>query len=115
MYNGEQISSGSAIVATNNTNNYAEYMSLINGMNDASDHGIKEIIVKGDSLLVINQVMGKWKVRNNILQNLHTEVTDKLSQFDTISFHHVPREENKLADAEANKAMDSYVKAVDDI
>jgi deoxyadenosine/deoxycytidine kinase/ribonuclease HI len=115
MFDGKQISSGSAIVATNNTNNYAEYMSLINGMNDASDHGIKDIIVKGDSLLVINQVIGKWKIRSAPLQNLHAEVIDKLSQFDTISFHHVPREENKLADAEANKAMDNYVKAVDDI
>jgi len=115
MFDGKQISSGSAIVATNNTNNYAEYMSLINGMNDAYDHGIKDIIVKGDSLLVINQVIGKWKIRSAPLQNLHAEVIDKLSQFDTISFHHVPREENKLADAEANKAMDNYVKAVDDI
>lgn len=115
MYNGTLISSGSAIVSTNNTNNYAEYMSLINGINDAYVHGIKEIIVKGDSLLVINQIMGKWKIRCKTLQNLHAEVIDKLSQFDTISFHHVPREENKLADAEANKAMDNYEKVVADI
>ena len=115
MYHGEQISSGSAIVSTNNTNNYAEYMSLINGMNDAYATGIKKLIVKGDSLLVINQIMGKWEIRSNSLKNLHAEVIDKTSQFDSISFHHVPREENKLADAEANKAMDNYEKIVTDI
>jgi len=115
MYNGEQISSGSAIVSTNNTNNYAEYMSLINGMNDAYAKGIQKLIVKGDSLLVINQITGKWKIRSAPLQNLHAEVIDKISQFNTISFHHVPREENTLADAEANKAMNSYEKVVADI
>lgn len=115
LLNNEKISSGSAIVSTNNTNNYAEYMSLINGINDAYEHGIKEIIVKGDSLLVINQIMGKWKIRCKTLQNLHAEVIDKLSQFDEISFHHVPREENKLADKEANDAMDKYETLTADI
>ena len=114
MHNDEVISSGSALVSTNNTNNYAEYMSLSNGMTDAHYRGIKTLCVKGDSLLVINQVTGKWKVRNPVLQNLHIEVVDKISLFSSISFHHVPREQNKLADAEANRAMDNYDKLIDD-
>lgn len=92
LLSNERISSGSAIVSTRNTNNYAEYMSLINGLNDAYSRGIKTLVVKGDSLLVINQIMGKWKIRCKTLQNLHAEVIDKLSQFDEISFHHIPRE-----------------------
>jgi len=115
MVNGKQIYSGSAIVSTKNTNNYAEYMSLINGMNDAYERGIKHLEVKGDSLLVIKQVQGQWAVRKATLQNLHTEVIDKITLFDTITFHHIPREQNKLADAEANKAMNNYEKITKDI
>lgn len=115
LLNNEKISSGSAIVSTKNTNNYAEYMSLINGLNDAYSRGIKTLVVQGDSLLVINQIMGKWKIRCKTLQNLHAEVIDKLSQFDDISFQHVPREENKLADKEANTAMDKYETLTADI
>ena len=60
-------------------------------------------------------IMGKWKIRCKTLQNLHAEVIDKLSQFDAISFQHVPREENKLADKEANTAMDKYETLTADI
>ena len=110
MYNGEQISSGSAIVSTNNTNNYAEYMSVINGIDDAYEKGIKNLVVKGDSMLVINQITGKWGIKNDVLLNLHSQIIDKISQFTSISFHHIPREENSLADKLANIAMDNYEK-----
>ena len=115
LLNNELVSSGSAIVSTNNTNNYAEYMSLINGLNDAHEKGMKRLIVKGDSQLVIKQVQGNWKVRAPSLQNLHAEVIDKITLFDSVTFHHVLRGKNKLADAEANKAMDSYEKITNDI
>ena len=108
MLNDEKVSSSSKLVSTENTNNYAEYMSIIIGLNDAYRREIKNLIVKGDSLLVINQITGKWKIRCKTLQELHSEVMDIITQFDEISFHHIPREENTLADKEANDAMDKY-------
>lgn len=115
LLDNQLVSSGSAIVSTNNTNNYAEYMSLINGLNDAHEKGMKCLIVKGDSQLVIKQVQGNWKVGAPSLQNLHAEVVDKITLFDSVTFHHVLHGKNKLADAEANKAMDSYEKITNDI
>ena len=108
LENGVVVSSESALVSTNNTNNYAEYMALINGLNDANSKGISKLLVKGDSKLVINQVTGTWKVKKEHLKKLHREVIDKISLFDKVEFTHVMREENTLADANANSAMDNY-------
>jgi ribonuclease HI len=105
--NNEVIYEGSSVVSLKNTNNYAEYMALINGLNQAKTLNIKHLSVKGDSLLVINQVLGKFKISSSNLKPLYHKVIELISYFDHIEFIHVGRHLNKTADKLANLAMDS--------
>ena len=88
------------------TNNQSEYSALILGLNEAISRNIKELQVYGDSLLVINQVTGKFKVNNVLLQELHKEVIKLTKNFDYIAFNHVYRDKNKRADQLSNMALD---------
>jgi len=89
------------------TNNQAEYHSLKGGLEMAAQLGIKEIDVYMDSLLVINQMKGIFKIRNRDLWPIHDAIKSLLPRFKKITFTHVPRELNKLADAEVNKTLDA--------
>lgn len=93
-------------VSDKNTNNFAEYMGLILGLAFAIDKGIEYLHVKGDSLLVINQLLGKWKVNSKNIEPLFKQAKKLVSTFKVITFNHVKREQNKVADMLANKAMD---------
>ena len=91
------------------TNNYAEYSSLIYSLNKAIELGIQDnkINVYMDSSLVINQVNGLWKVKHPNIIPLYAKVEKIIKLFNNITFTHVFRDNNKLADKLANKAMDS--------
>ena len=89
------------------TNNYAEYMGLILGLKQANSLGIKKMIVKGDSLLVIKQLRGEYKVNSESLKILYEQAKIEISQLNDVSFHHVDRKFNKEADTLANYAMDN--------
>ena len=89
------------------TNNQAEYHSLKGGLEAAHRMGAKEVHVYMDSLLVINQMKGIYKVKNRDLWPIHEAIKDLLPQFKKVSFTHVPREYNKLADSMVNKTLDS--------
>lgn len=88
------------------TNNQAEYQGLRRGLEEAAAMGVTEVDVRLDSLLVVNQMKGVFKVKNRDLWPVHAAVKKLLERFDHVSFSHVPRELNKLADAAANRAMD---------
>lgn len=88
------------------TNNQAEYQALRLGLDEASKMGIKEIHVFMDSLLVINQMLGIFKVKNRDLWPIHESIKLLASKFDNIYYKHVPRELNKLADSAVNEALD---------
>jgi ribonuclease HI len=88
------------------TNNYAEYNGLIMGLEDVIKHNIKNIIIEGDSLLVINQLLGKWKVKSENLKPLYEKASTLLKEFDNYTLKHIPRSQNKKADKLANNAMD---------
>lgn len=88
------------------TNNQAEYTALKLGMEAAIKRGVTELDVYMDSLLVINQMRGVFKVRNRDLWPIHGVIKDLTKQFKHISFTHVPRELNKLADAAVNRSLD---------
>lgn len=64
------------------TNNYAEYISLIESVKYCLDNGMEndDIIINMDSALVVNQVNGKWKIRSTSLRTLHTVATKYLKQ-----------------------------------
>jgi len=84
------------------TNNEAEYMALIFGLEVAKSLSIKELNVYGDSKLVIMQSQGLWKINHEHLRKLNKQVKDLSSSFDKITFNHIPREENKIADKLSN-------------
>lgn len=88
------------------TNNEAEYDGLVRGLEKALELGIKNISCFGDSLLVINQMKGSWKVKNPGIKVIHHYLNPVRLSFDKITYTHVYREDNKEADALANKGMD---------
>jgi ribonuclease HI len=89
------------------TNNQAEYQALKFGLEEAQKLGAREVAVYMDSLLVINQMKGLFKVRNRDLWPIHEAIKDQVRLFKKVTFTHVPRELNKLADAEVNTTLDA--------
>jgi ribonuclease HI len=88
------------------TNNVAEYTALIAGLEMALEKGVTEIDVKVDSELVVSQVQGKWKIKNDRLRQLAVKARSLLGKFESWSLEHVRREDNAGADALANQGMD---------
>ncbi len=88
------------------TNNQAEYTALKLALEDCLKLGAKEVEVFMDSLLVVNQMQGTFKVKNRDLWPIHDAIKTLSSKFSKISFQHVPRKMNKLADAAVNRALD---------
>jgi ribonuclease HI/deoxyadenosine/deoxycytidine kinase len=93
----------------NGTNNVAEYLSLIDGLRLAQTNNVKNILVEGDSQLIINQINGTYKVNSPKLLIYHQVVKSLIELFDQIEFQHIRREFNKEADQLANKALDETV------
>jgi probable phosphoglycerate mutase len=89
------------------TNNVAEYRGAIAGLEQALALGARRVRVRADSLLVVNQQNGLWKVRNAALRDLWTETRRLVGRFERVIWEHVPRERNRHADALANRAMDA--------
>ena len=87
------------------TNNYAEYKGLIAGLEYAVEKEIKSLIVKGDSMLVIKQMCGVYKVKSENLVDLYERALELKNQFESIEFIHVYREENVRADELANELV----------
>lgn len=88
------------------TNNQAEYTALRLALEEAHRLGAREVSVYMDSLLVINQMKGIFKVKNRDLWPIHDAIKQFCRQFKKVQFTQVPRELNKLADAAVNAAMD---------
>ena len=102
--NNEEISAIAKFVGLK-TNNQSEYSALIIGLKEALKQGINHLCVLGDSLLVINQVNGIYKVNAPLLLNLWSEVNDLKGQFEYIEFNHIYREFNVRADELSNLAL----------
>jgi ribonuclease HI len=92
------------------TNNQAEYQSLKFGLEEAQKLGAREVDVFMDSLLVINQMKGIFRVRNRDLWPIYEAIKAQIKGFKKVTFTHVPRELNKLADAEVNETLDAEAK-----
>ncbi len=88
------------------TNNEAEYKGLIAGLQAAKALGIKKLCVEGDSQLIVRQLLGEYKVRNERLKPLHAEAEALVAAFTSFDIQHIERAENADADALANQAMD---------
>ena len=88
------------------TNNQAEYQALLEGMRLAAEEKVSELKVFMDSELIVKQLTGKYKVKNHGLKPLFAKVLKLTNKFTNITFHHVVREENKVADKLVNQAID---------
>ena len=104
-HNNDEIWSASLYVGDKKTNNVAEYTGMIIGLTEAINRNIKQLSVKGDSMLVIKQMKGEYKVRSTNLTELFTISTQLASQFDIITFDHVYRHMNKRADELSNDGI----------
>jgi len=88
------------------TNNVAEYHGLITALQWAVDRDLKQVAIKGDSLLLIEQMRGNYKVKNEGLKPLYLRARMLVMQIGDVTFEHVRREQNKEADRLSNAGMD---------
>jgi broad specificity phosphatase PhoE/ribonuclease HI len=86
------------------TNNVAEYSGLIAGLQAAAELNASHVDVRMDSKLVIEQMSGRWQIKNPGLRPLAAEAATLVGRFQRVTFDWIPRERNK--DALANRAMD---------
>jgi probable phosphoglycerate mutase len=92
------------------TNNVAEYSALIAALEWAARHLYRELLVRSDSLLLVQQMLGNYKVKNAGLQPLHARARMLARQLGDVAFEHVGRAKNAHADRLANQAMDGAAK-----
>jgi len=91
------------------TNNHAEYAGLILGLQQAKKMNIKNILVEGDSLLVINQMSNIYNCNSPNLIELYNKAKELEKNFDKIHYQHVDRKFNKRADQLSNVAVMDYI------
>jgi len=90
------------------TNNQAEYQGVLLGLERALEMGISVIEFRIDSMLVVNQLKGIYKIKNRELWPINERINELVKKFKSVRFNHVPRELNKLADAGVNKILDEH-------
>ena len=108
--NEDEIWSNHFFVGENATNNHAEYAGLILGLQQAIEFNIKNLLVQGDSQLVINHMNGTYKCNSLNLIELYEKAKELEHEFDNISYNHIYRNLNKRADYLSNIAVDDYLK-----
>jgi ribonuclease HI len=91
------------------TNNVAEYTAAIRGLERAAELRATDVLVRSDSRLLVEQLSGRYRVKNPTLQRLHTRVRSLAAGFRTVAYEHVPRELNKEADRLANAGVDEWL------
>jgi probable phosphoglycerate mutase len=89
------------------TNNVAEYRALVEGLRKAVEVGVDELEVVSDSELLVHQMRGEWKVKNEALKLLWVDAQELADKLRKITFTAVRREHNELADRLVNEALDA--------
>jgi ribonuclease HI len=89
------------------TNNVAEYRALIAGLRAAAPFRARCLRVRADSMLMIKQLTGEYRVRQAHLAPLHRQARELMQDYEEIDLQHVPREQNTDADALVNAALDA--------
>jgi len=89
------------------TNNVAEYSGLVAGMGKAAELGVRELEVVSDSELLVKQMRGEYKVKNDALRVLWEEANDLERRFVRVRYTAVRRAHNELADRLVNEALDA--------
>jgi ribonuclease HI len=89
------------------TNNVAEYRGLLAGLAKAAELGVTELEVISDSELLVKQMQGEYRVKNETLRTLWEEASELERRFDRVRYSAVRREHNELADRLVNEALDA--------
>jgi len=89
------------------TNNVAEYSGLVAGMQKAAELGVRELEVVSDSELLVKQMQGEYRVKNEALRVLWEEANDLERRFARVRYKAVRRAHNELADRLVNEALDA--------
>ena len=89
------------------TNNVAEYRGLLAGLTRAIELAVPEVEVRSDSQLMVKQMNGEYRVKNEALRVLSIEAARLARQLDHVEYVHVMRERNELADRLVNEALDA--------
>ncbi|MBR3324100.1 reverse transcriptase-like protein [Candidatus Saccharibacteria bacterium] len=107
--NGEAIERGGEFIGFA-TSRLAEYLAMKKGIERAIELKIKSARFISDNLMMVNQLNGVMKPKNQDIIPTYNSIRELVENFDAISFSHVPREENTEADKEANRAIDNTLK-----
>jgi probable phosphoglycerate mutase len=105
--NGKVVDGAGIYLGDGITNNIAEYGGLLVGLQAAAAQGIKSIEARMDSMLVVQQVNGKWRVKQADLRQYHAQAIELLRRFPRWSLTCMAREENSAADKLAHSAATS--------
>ena len=104
--NDEEIKTYSKFIDKSVTNNEAEYQGCLKCLKYAYKHKLNNVIIKGDSNLVIKQMNGEWKCKAKNLIPIYEKCLKYRNRLSKVVFIHVPRKENSRADELANIALD---------
>jgi ribonuclease HI len=88
------------------TNNVAEYRALLAGLERALELGVTELEVVSDSELLVKQMRGEYKVKNDALRALHGQASELAEALEKVAYTAVRRAHNELADSLVNEALD---------
>lgn len=88
------------------TNNQAEYQAVRTALEACLDLGVSSLRLYIDSMLVVNQMNGEWEIKNRDLWPIHQNIKDLVAKYKSVTFTHIVREKNKLADAKVNEVLD---------
>ncbi len=102
---GRELKRGGEFLGMSNSR-LAEYYGLKEGIEQAIELGLKRVSFISDNLMMVNQMNGVYKVKNQDLMQVYFDVLELLKNFESYSFTHVPRSQNKEADTEANRVID---------
>ncbi|MDP8256181.1 MAG: ribonuclease HI family protein [Candidatus Alcyoniella australis] len=91
-----------------NTNNYAEYNGLLLALKLAREHGVRRLVIRADSQLIVRQIEGRYKVKAANLIPLYQRARELMAHFERVRVEHGPREKNSEADRLANLAIDEH-------
>ncbi len=91
------------------TNNIAEYRALILALEKAAKIGAERLEIRMDSELIVRQMNGQYKIKEPNLKGLASKVLSLRGKFKNVSFVHILREKNKLADKLVNEAIDEHI------
>ncbi len=89
------------------TNNVAEYSGLIAGLEQAVESGVSELEVRSDSELMVKQMRGEYRIKNEALRELAATAGRLARRLERVEYRHVRRDDNALADSLVNEALDA--------